>query len=250
MSVWIRQFFPVPQPDRRLICFPHAGGSASAYRAMAESLADSRTDVLIVQYPGRQDRLAEPAAEGLGELIDELWSELLPVLADGRPFGLFGHSMGALLAFEAARRLERAERVPAALFVSACRGPSSTGIGSRARTLAEASDETLVDELRLLGGSVDELLAHPGLLEIALPAIRSDFRMLGRYAYQPGAPLACPLISLVGDEDPRVPVEEMESWRSETSGPYAAHVLLGGGHFYLDDHLPAVRDIVGAAPWR
>ncbi|MGA5193698.1 thioesterase II family protein [Streptomyces exfoliatus] len=249
MSVWIRQFFPVPQPDRRLICFPHAGGSASAYRAMAESLADSRTDVLIVQYPGRQDRLAEPAAEGLGELIDGLWSELLPVLADGRPFGLFGHSMGALLAFEAARRLERAERVPAALFVSACRGPASTGIGARAGTLAEASDEALVDELRLLGGSVEELLAYPGLLELALPVVRSDFRMLGRYAYRPGAPLACPLISLVGDKDPRVPVEEMGSWRSETSGPHAAHVL-GGGHFYLDDHLPAVREIVDAAPWR
>ncbi|MFE2558387.1 thioesterase II family protein [Streptomyces sp. NPDC059352] len=243
MKTWIRCFFPLDAPEKRLICFPHAGGPAGSYRSMAEALKGSGIEVLAVQYPGRQDRYGEPPARRVEDVVDAVLEELLPRLADGRPFGLFGHSMGSLLAFETARRLEEQSLVPAALFASARQGPSWKEPAARAALMHEASDEALVEEMRKLGGSEDALLDHPELMQLALPVMRADFRLLSTYLYRPGTPLACPVATLVGDTDPRVPVADMRGWESETRGRCRSHVL-PGGHFYIDDQLSEVCAIV------
>ncbi|MER5206221.1 alpha/beta fold hydrolase [Streptomyces sp. NPDC002825] len=243
MKTWIRCFFPLDAPEKRLICFPHAGGPAGSYRSMAEVLKDSGIEVLAVQYPGRQDRYDEPPARRVEELVDAVVEELVPRLDGGRPFGLFGHSMGSLLAFETARRVESLGLVPDVLFASARQGPSWIWPAARAALMHEASDEALVEEMRKLGGSEDDLLAHPELMELALPVMRADYRLLSTYLYRPGAPLACSVATLVGDADPSVPVADMRSWESETRGRFRSHVL-PGGHFYIDDRLPEVCAIV------
>ncbi|MER5868046.1 alpha/beta fold hydrolase [Kitasatospora sp. NPDC002040] len=244
MSKWIRRFRQVPGASARLVCFPHAGGSASSYLPMATAFQE-RVEVLSVQYPGRQDRFGEPCAKDIDELLDAVVDALAPTLADDRPVGLFGHSMGALVAFETARRLEQEGQPPTVLFTSARQGPALPLQAPGAANF-EVNDASLLEGVMALGGIESELLAHPELLELVLPALRGDYRLLSMYQHQPGPPLSCPLVALVGDSDPCVPVEGVRTWERETLGPSELHVL-PGSHFYLDDQLPQVVEIISAS---
>ncbi|MFC7831102.1 thioesterase II family protein [Streptomyces sp. NPDC057375] len=200
---------------------------------------EGRVEILAVQYPGRQDRYAEPYVQSVDELVDAALDALAPRLADGRPVGLFGHSMGAVLAFEAARRLSGAGISPAALFVSARQGPSLPWPSDDMPRLHEADDDTLVADLRLLGGVEDELLEHPELLGLLLPTLRADHMALSKYEYRPGGMLQCPVVAFAGESDPRVPVDNVRSWRHEAHNSFDLHVLPGGGTFILRSSCPA-----------
>ncbi|WP_330306338.1 MULTISPECIES: alpha/beta fold hydrolase [unclassified Streptomyces] len=236
MDNWIRRFHPAPGARMRLLCFPHAGGTAGSYHALSASV-EGAVEPLIVQYPGRLDRFAEPFAERLDDVVDAVLDELD---ADDRPLALFGHSMGALLAFATARRLETEGRAPAVLFVSGREGPS---LPVRTRLPQSPSDDELLAELRLLSGTAAELLDSPEFLQLVLPPLRADYRMLAAYACPPGPPLGCPVVALTGDSDPRVSVDGVGAWEGETDGPFTRHVL-PGGHFYLDDHRTYVADVI------
>ncbi|GAA3146659.1 alpha/beta fold hydrolase [Streptomyces rameus] len=232
MDGWIRRFHRAPDAPVRLLCFPHAGGAAGAQHALSAAVAGP-LEPLVVQYPGRHDRFAEPFAERIDQVVDAV-VDALPADPAGRPLALFGHSMGALAAFETARALQARGRAPAALFVSGHNGPSLPVTTDWAGV---PTDAELLAEMRLLAGTDDSLLADPMLLEVALPALRADYAMLSAYSYRPGPPLRCPVVALTGDADPRVPAQAVRAWRQETEGPFTAHVLTGG-HFYLDGHLP------------
>ncbi|MFE7467290.1 thioesterase II family protein [Streptomyces sp. NPDC057499] len=239
MDNWIRCFHPAPEAGAQLVCFPHAGGSASGYHALSAALAGS-AEGLVVQYPGRHDRIAEPFAERLGDVVDAVLPSI-PVTGD-RPLFLFGHSMGALLAYETARRLAAEGREPAALFVSGSEAPSRP---RRVRLPDSPTDEDLVGEMRLLSGTDDELLTHPEILQLALPPMRADYAMLSARVHAPGPPLRCPVTVLTGDNDPRVTLEGAQAWEQETEGAFERHVL-PGGHFFLNDHLPYVAELITA----
>lgn len=199
-----------------------------------------------MQYPGRQDRFGETCATAADEIVDAVLRALEPDRDDPRPLALFGHSMGAVLAFETARRMEDEGRQPAAMFVSARQGPSLPWPPTGAPTLYDADRERILDELRLLGGSAVEQLASPEIMNFALPALRADYRLLHEYVYHSAERLGCPVIGLAGADDPRVRVEGVRAWERETRGPYECHVL-PGGHFYLEDELDRVTEIVTAA---
>ncbi|MFF7352807.1 MULTISPECIES: thioesterase II family protein [Streptomyces] len=238
MDEWIRRFHHAPDAPARLLCFPHAGGAAAAYHALSAAVAGP-LEPSVVQYPGRHDRLTEPFAERIDQVVDAVL-DALPADPAGRPLALFGHSMGALMAFETARALQARGRTPAALFVSGRGGPSLPLV---TRWTGVPSDDDLLAELRLLAGTDDSLLVDPMLLELALPVLRADYAMLSAYSYRPGARLRCPVVALTGDADPRVPVAEVPAWQRETEGAFTTHVL-PGGHFYLDDHLPYVTKVL------
>ncbi|MET9854942.1 alpha/beta fold hydrolase [Streptomyces sp. NPDC006450] len=229
---WVRRFHPAPAAPVRLVCFPHAGGSAPFYFPVSRTLSPD-VDVLAIQYPGRQDRRTEPCVDDVGRLADLVTAELLPY-AD-RPLALFGHSLGATLAFEVAVRLEAAGIVPLWLFASGRRAPSR----SRQEQVHELPDELLVANLKRLSGTDPVLLADPELLATVLPALRSDYRAAETYRYQEGPPLASPILVLTGDEDPEVDLEEAKSWAEHTTGAFEVQVY-SGGHFYLTDHAAAV----------
>ncbi|GGS27355.1 oleoyl-ACP hydrolase [Streptomyces humidus] len=230
-DLWLRRFAPAPQAAARLVCFPHAGGTASTYVRMAHALAPS-VDVLAVQYPGRQDRRLEPCVTSIAELADRI----APVLAaseDGLPLVLFGHSMGACVAYEVARRLQRGTRdgSPHKLIVSGRRAPGPER-GERVHLL---DDRGVVAELRALGGSVSAALDDPEILALAMPAIRADYRAVELYAHEPGEPLTCPVTAITGDADPKAPVDDVAAWGEYTTGPFRLRVFRGG-HFYLVDN--------------
>ena len=226
-SPWCRIFHPAPKAPVRLVCLPHAGGSAGFYFPLARALAP-RAEVLAVQYPGRQDRRGEPAATDLESLADHIAEELLP--RTDRPYALFGHSMGAVVAFEAARRLRAAGHGPAELFVSGRRAPSL----NRDNDPQPATDDEVIAEIRALNGTGDTLLEDPETLRMILPALRADYRALGRYRYRPGSPLDCPVTAFTGDRDPKAGVDEVRAWHAHTTAGFELHVL-DGGHFFLVD---------------
>jgi surfactin synthase thioesterase subunit len=234
---WVRRFAPAPAARARLVCLPHAGGSASFFFPVAKALAPT-LEVLAVQYPGRQDRRHEPAADNIADLADQVLAALGDL--DDRPLALFGHSMGATIAYEVALRMQDAGLAsPAHLFASGRRAPSRY----RDERVHELSDDRIVSELRTLSGTNAEMLADPEMLAMILPAIRSDYRAVETYRHEPGRRLDCPVTVLTGESDPRVSVDEARAWDEHTTGPTDLHVL-PGGHFFLVDRSNQVLEIL------
>ncbi|MEU4848382.1 alpha/beta fold hydrolase [Streptomyces gilvosporeus] len=240
---WLRRFHPAPQARMRLVCFPHAGGSASYYFPMSAALSPA-VEVAAVQYPGRQDRRREPRIEDIGELADRIDAELR---ADGDgaglPMAFFGHSMGAVLAFEVALRVERrGERGPVRVFASGRRAPGRF----RSDTVHQEPDALLIEEIRRLGGTDSRWLEDDELKAVVLPVIRSDYRAVERYRSRPDAVIDAPVTVLTGDADPHTTLEEAEAWRAHTRGDFALSTF-SGGHFFLERHQAAVIDTVTEA---
>jgi surfactin synthase thioesterase subunit len=226
----------------RLICLPHAGGSASFYFPVSQKLSGT-LEVIAVQYPGRQDRRHEPCVDDLRTLASAVFDVVRP-LAD-RPLALFGHSMGATLGFEVARLLtERAGVALANLFVSGRAAPSS-GRNERVHLLG---DRGLLADVRLLAGTDSRVLGDEETLRLALPAIRADYRAAENYRYQPAPPLSCPITAFAGDADPKATVDEVRAWRGHTSATFDL-TTFPGGHFFLVRHRDEIlRAIVAALP--
>ncbi|MCT2585109.1 thioesterase II family protein [Actinophytocola gossypii] len=228
MTEWVRRFHPSDDPRARLVCFPHAGGSASYFFPVSRALAPS-VEVICLQYPGRQDRRTEPCLDDVSAFADAAASALDPWL--DLPIVLFGHSLGASIAYETARRLQSSGREVVALFASGRRGPTTT----RHERVHLLPDDGLLAELRRMSGTEATLLADDELVRMILPALRADYRAAETYHHSPGETLRCPIIALVGDNDPKVTVDEARDWAAHTTGPFTLTVF-PGGHFFLQDH--------------
>lgn len=231
-QLWLRRFHPAADAPGTLVCFPHAGGSASFYFPVSRALAGT-FDVIAIQYPGRQDRRSEPPLDTIDGLADRI-APLLRSLTV-RPLTLFGHSMGATVAFEVARRLESVGTGPAALFASGRHAPSR----HRNEAVHLRTDDGVLAEVRSLNGTESTLLDDDDLVRMILPAIRADYRAIETYRYSPGPPLRCPITVFVGDADPKVTVDEVLAWREHTTAAFT-HRVFPGGHFYLIPHAAEV----------
>ncbi|MER5679499.1 MULTISPECIES: thioesterase II family protein [Streptomyces] len=231
---WLRRFHAADPGALRLFCFPHAGGNASYFHPLSALLAPG-IEMLTVQYPGRQERFNEPCIESLTDLADAVAAELADRV--GQPFALFGHSMGATLAFEVACRLRAHGAEPTALFVSGRRAPSIPAPGS----VHLATDEELIADMEYLGGTNARMLRNPDLLDAILPAVRSDYVATETYRYRGAPRLDCPVTAFIGDSDPRVDIPMAEAWADHTTDGFRLHVYTGG-HFFLVPHLKAVAE--------
>jgi pyochelin biosynthetic protein PchC len=224
---WLRRYVARPDAALKLVCLPHAGGAASFFRSWALLLPPS-VELLAVQYPGREDRLLEPHLDEMERLADAVAGAIAPVL--DRPVALFGHSMGAAVAYEVAQRLEERSGEPLAhLFVSGHVAPDSL----RKRSKHLASDDVLWNELRRLNGTKEDVLEQRELRSLVLPYLRSDYRLSETYRPGPPRPLRCPITVLLGDRDPEVTVDEAAGWTKATTAGCELLVFPGGDHFYL-----------------
>jgi medium-chain acyl-[acyl-carrier-protein] hydrolase len=211
----------------RLFCFPYAGGSASVYRGWPAQVGTD-IEVCAVQLPGRYSRVKEPPFRAVGELVPAIAAELAGHL--DKPFAFFGHSMGALIAFELARHLRRTRRLePVHLFVSGHRAPQ---LPNKRRPTYDLNDVEFIAELRRLQGTPQELLDDAGLMQLAMPLLRADFELSERYDYRPEAPLGCPITAFGGTRDLDIG-DAVAAWREQTSGRFALH-MIEGDHFFIN----------------
>jgi surfactin synthase thioesterase subunit len=202
---WCRRYRPAAHAAVRLVCFPHAGGSAPFYLPMAAALSPG-VDVVAIQYPGRQERRAERPIADLMVLADRICDVLggQPEM----PMTFFGHSMGALVAFEVARRLEADGH-----------GPSR------------------------LNGTNSAVFADEELMRATLPALRADCAAAEGYSCAPQIAVSCPISILVGDNDPKARLADARAWVGHTTGAFDLKVF-PGGHFFLADRADEIMKIL------
>ncbi|GCB44749.1 thioesterase II family protein [Streptomyces sp. NL15-2K] len=236
-SRWLRCYRPRPPAAAKLICFPHAGGAASAYRAWQDRTGQA-VELHAVQYPGREDRLGEPFIDRMDTLVEEIVAALATV-ALGR-FAFFGHSMGGAVAHEVALRLRALGLAePEHLFISGRQPPRH----HRGGILHTRDDRAVVDELVRLKPTNAELMAEPDLAAIVLPVVRNDYRLIETYRPTTAAPLRCPITALVGEDDTELTVAQAADWAECTEGRMRLHTF-PGDHFYLVEQRDSVIDIV------
>lgn len=212
----------------RIVCFPFAGDAlpASAFRRWQRHLRHE-TALWAARYPGRAERMSDPHPEAVHDLVGELaeaYSRESVV-----PTVFLGHSMGALVAFELARRLRDTAHAPARMIVSAFFAPQSL---TRERDEYGQDDGELLRRLDALGGTPAEVLRNAELRELLLPTIRADFNACDRYIYRHAPPLDCPLIAMGGYRDPLVKERDIADWKDQTQNEFRVK-MFPGGHFYL-----------------
>ncbi|WP_236794813.1 thioesterase domain-containing protein [Amycolatopsis sp. GM8] len=229
-----------PDARLRLFCLPHAGAGASTYRKWAEGLPEW-LDVCPVQPPGRETRVLERPFDRAGRLAAALAEQLEGEL--GMPYAIFGHSVGALVAFELAHRLpETACPPPVHLFVSGRRAPQ---LPDRHAPLRDLSLDELADRLRELGGTSEEVLRDRRLLEFITPLLRADFAVNETYDYVARPPLAVPITVFGATRDPRADRAGLAAWQVQTNCEFHLD-LLDGGHFAVLEQAPLVHERVVA----
>ena len=223
---------------KRLFCFPYAGGGASAFR----SWHLPGTAIYAVQPPGREDQIQEAPIDSMDSLSSAACEALLPLL--DRPFAFFGHCLGGLVAYEVARLLEaRHHPPPQILIVSAVRPPHMSGPQGLRNLL---TDDQFIAWLRTIGGTPEAALQNRRLMAMVLPALRADYSLYCSHVTDRIVPLHCPLLSIGGDCDPMVSLEEVMAWRYYAT-QFETRIFPGGHFFFASDEkrfLPVLSDFL------
>lgn len=218
---------PNPQAKLRLFCFHHAGGGALSFRPWLNDLPSS-VEVCLIELPGRGTRMKEALFTQFEPLIQALEKALLPSL--NKPFVFFGHSMGAAVSFELARRLYQNYRLtPLHLYVSGHRAPQIPDPEPPIHNLPEPA---FLNELRRYNGTPKEVLDNSELMELLVPILRADFAVLENYLYTPSAPLDCSITAFGGLQDWKVTRENLAAWQQQTNGAFSLQ-MFPGDHFFV-----------------
>ncbi|MFJ8133203.1 thioesterase II family protein [Streptomyces hydrogenans] len=239
---WMRTLAAAEDPVVRLVCFPHSGGSATAFHGWAAALPPG-VELVGVQYPGRGDRFGEQLVDDVAEMAGRVVAELLRL--PPAEHVLFGHSLGALVAYETAMLLRDIGGEPRRLCASACLPPG----GMKNRDIHLASDDEFWETLAALGGIDPGIIENAEMRELFTPTLRSDLRAHAQYRPRVGTtPLSCPVSCYHGDGDPLVDQDTMAGWAAVTSGAYTLRVR-PGGHFHVSSDVPGlVEDVLGREP--
>ena len=238
MSPWIRS---VRNDARlRLLCLPHAGGGTQDYRTWQEHFP-ATIDVCPVVLAGRETRMSEPADTDLVALADRMVTDLRPLLREA-PVALYGHSMGAWIAFEFARALRRQRmRAPVHVFIGARRAPN---LPDTRPPLYQLPDPQLVDAIQERYAAIpQQLLDQPAILRMFLPTMRADFTLLDTYAHREEDPLDCPITAFRGSQDTVVQATGISAWRHHTAQGFQVRPI-PGGHFFLRDSPDLLCDAI------
>lgn len=228
-----------PHARVNLVCFPYAGGGAQLFNSWHTALPTGEIQVCAVQYPGRGSRVQEKAFTDCSALVDAFLPHLLPIL--NKPFALFGHSMGAIVAFEVARRLQTEHGLqPERLIVSGRRAPQ---IPMTDRLTYNLPDAEFTEELRRLNGTPTEVLDHPELMQLMIGIIRADFTLTQTYRYLPGPQLTCPMSVFGGLGDTDVSREHLEAWCELTSSGCSLRMFEGDHFFIQTNPAPLLKTI-------
>lgn len=225
----LRRFSGQNQPRVRLVCFAWCGAGASVYRRLALSLPQA-IELQAVQLPGREERFAEPKLLRMEQIIADVLPDIV-AFNDGVPLVFFGHSMGALVAYEMALALKAKTRREPALVIVSGHGSPDTRDHCKEQWHTACEDEFIANIARL-GGTPAAILADRAAMRTLIPALKSDYEVLETWVRQPGTPLSCPLVACAGDQDNEVCPATLQSWQHFTTGRFTGK-WFSGDHFYL-----------------
>ncbi|MFI7671165.1 thioesterase II family protein [Nocardia sp. NPDC049526] len=236
---WIRKFHKPDSPDRLpLLIFPHAGAGASAYRTLSKAFSEN-FDVVVFQYPGRQDRAKEPALTSLPDIAAGAFTEFrLSEYNRGVPIIAFGHSMGALVSFEFVRLAAAAGIDVRQLTVSAAVAPSRAAY----RKPTPEDDDELLDHLIKLEGINSDVLASREIMRMSLPAIKADHKAAEAYRCPETVRIGTRIHAIGGDRDPIVTMGDLHGWRQHSDDVEVT--MFDGGHFYLHSHVDGIAELL------
>jgi medium-chain acyl-[acyl-carrier-protein] hydrolase len=232
-EAWLAAREPNGGARLRLFCFPYAGLGASVFRSWVGSLGPD-VDVLPIQLPGRETRQAEAPFRRLDSLADHVADALSSCL--DVPFAFFGHSMGALIAFEVSRRLGHVGGLQR-LFVSARRAPH---LPDPLPPISQLPTPAFIDAVQIrYQGIPDAVVAEPELMDLLLPRLRADLEMLETYTCEPSQPLPCGVSVFGGLFDATVTRPELDAWQGQSAAGAAVR-MLPSGHLFLQDQRAAI----------
>lgn len=237
---WIRKFHkPSSSSALPLLIFPHAGTGASAYRTFSKALS-ANFDVIIFQYPGRQDRAKEPMATSIGELAAGALAEFVTSEYNRDvPITVFGHSMGAMVGFEFVRQAEAAGVEVGLLGASGAVSPSRVVDMPSHPT----RDEDLLNHLAALNGTGAAVLASRDVMKLALPALKADYQAFDAYECPPEVKVRTRIHVMGGSEDDYVTARELHGWAKHSEQDIEV-TLFDGGHFYLNDNVDGIAELL------
>jgi medium-chain acyl-[acyl-carrier-protein] hydrolase len=211
----------------RLYCFSYAGGSAGVYKSWINNIHG--INVYPVQLPGREQRTGESLLKSVNEIIDSIINSIYPFIEE-TSFAFFGHSMGALIAFELTRELmKRNLNLPVHLFVSGANAPH---LPSRSPIMYNLPDKEFIQELKNYNGTVPEIFENEEFIDFLMPLLRADFSVVDLYEYKDGLHFTVPITALGGTKDPYVNEEELSAWKRYTTGPFS-QIMYEGDHFFI-----------------
>ncbi len=230
-----------PSAPLRLWCVPFAGGGAAVWHPWAAALA-GLAEIVAVRAPGRENRLAEPLLTRLEPYVAAFVEQLAPYANE--TYALCGHSLGALMVFEAVRALRRRGLgLPRAIIVCAARAPHHPP--DRPFVHPMPRPEFLAEVQRRYGPIPPEIRNDPDILDLLMPVLCADLEMYETYAHTAAAPLNLPLLALGGEDDAIVSRTQIFDWRAHTTGEFAAEIL-PGGHFFPQDEIQLTTERVRA----
>lgn len=234
---WITCQKPNPAATLRLFCFPYGGGDAATFNGWAASLP-SCVEVWAARLPGRGQRVNEAPFTSLTPLVEALADAMFPLL-EARPFAFFGHSMGALLAFELAHLCSDEFGLrPARIYVSGQCAPHLPRTDPPSYDLPEPD---FLNRIREMNGTSAAVLANSELMQMLLPALRADFAICETYTCAHRTPLSCPISAYGGLRDESVSRVAMQAWRLHTDDTLTVR-MFPGDHFFIRSAQPLVLD--------
>lgn len=235
---WYIEHKKNPDASIRLFCFHHSGGGASTYYPWRDYLS-FHIEMISIQLPGRENRFTEPLNNNVQDIAFQL-SEKFFIYKD-KPFFVFGHSLGGLIAFEFIKAVNQLYSLyPRHMIVSAIKAPH---LPLRRKNLSQLDNNTLKKELKIYNGIDERILNDTDLLELFLPIIRNDFSIYENYSFLDVGPLPCDLLVLSGDQDQTVNQEEILAWSKYTTGKFE-HMSFSGKHFFIKDHKEKLLEII------
>ncbi|NLD47761.1 MAG: thioesterase, partial [Clostridiaceae bacterium] len=226
-----------------LFCIPYAGGSATSLYKKWNNLLGSAIEVIPVELPGRGARINEPLLYNYEEVVNDIYSSISNLIDSGKPYALFGYSMGSWLSYELAHKImENGQKAPIHAFFAAKEAPHVEREGKDTHKLG---NDEFINEVIKYGGMTDEFLKHEELLELFLPILRADYEVSETYRYTPGRQkLDCDITIFNGEKD-HFNIYQISEWRNQTNRSCKIFNF-NDGHFFIDSCLESMINIINA----
>lgn len=230
-NIWFQVLKPLNMPSKRLFCIPYAGGSASAFATWQDALPGD-IEVCALQLPGHFGRMHEACYTDLKTIVTEIVKAITPYLNDC-DFCLYGHSMGARVAFEVAAELSRQNlTLPKQLLVSGAKAPQ---LERNKKPIHALPHDEFFEEIDRINGTPKAVLENKELAELILPILRADFQVCETWSPETEYVLDIPVRIFGGLNDPGVSIDDLDAWQQRTSSEFKRH-MFPGDHFFINPH--------------